>query len=418
VLHALASWQPFEGSRDAQGKTVNRVGREESMLSGTYEFLPQDRVIFGRPASEAVVETADRMAKRRLLIVASKTLSRKTNVVSKIQVALAERCVGVFDECIEHVPRASVLSLAAAVRKREPDLIVTVGGGTPIDTVKVMLLAVAADIVDESGFDAIRIRVDAQGARVVPTIKDPPLRQIIVPTTLSGAEFSNLGGCTDPARKVKDLYTGRLIGGQVVILDPAATLYTPAGLWLSTGIRAVDHAVETVCSRKPQPFTDATCIHALRVLSKSLPANCANPVDLAGRLDSQLAVWLATTGLGRVDWGASHGIGHQLGAVANVPHGHCSCVMLPSVLRWNRPVNAAQQAVVAQALGAKDGDAATAVAKLAETLGQPTRLRDVGVRPEHYDAIAAGAMQNVFVRSNPRPITEPAQIREILEMAW
>jgi maleylacetate reductase len=388
------------------------------MLSGTYEFLPQDSVIFGRPASEAVVETADRMAKRRLLIVASKTLSRKTNVVSKIQVALAERCVGVFDECIEHVPRASVLSLAAAVRKREPDLIVTVGGGTPIDTVKVMLLAVAADIVDESGFDAIRIRVDAQGARVVPTIKDPPLRQIIVPTTLSGAEFSNLGGCTDPARKVKDLYTGRLIGGQVVILDPAATLYTPAGLWLSTGIRAVDHAVETVCSRKPQPFTDATCIHALRVLSKSLPANCANPVDLAGRLDSQLAVWLATTGLGRVDWGASHGIGHQLGAVANVPHGHCSCVMLPSVLRWNRPVNAAQQAVVAQALGAKDGDAATAVAKLAETLGQPTRLRDVGVRPEHYDAIAAGAMQNVFVRSNPRPITEPAQIREILEMAW
>ena len=388
------------------------------MLSGTYEFLPQDRVIFGRPASEAVVETADRMAKRRLLIVASKTLSRKTDVVSKIQVALAERCVGVFDECIEHVPRASVLSLAAAVRKREPDLIVTVGGGTPIDTVKVMLLAVAADIIDESGFDAIRIRVDAHGARVVPTIKDPPLRQIIVPTTLSGAEFSNLGGCTDPARKVKDLYTGRLIGGQVVILDPAATLYTPAGLWLSTGIRAVDHAVETVCSRKPQPFTDATCIHALRVLSKSLPANCANPVDLAGRLDSQLAVWLATTGLGRVDWGASHGIGHQLGAVANVPHGHCSCVMLPSVLRWNRPVNAAQQAVVAQALGAKDGDAATAVAKLAETLGQPTRLRDVGVRPEHYDAIAAGAMQNVFVRSNPRPITEPAQIREILEMAW
>jgi maleylacetate reductase len=399
-------------------KTVNRVEREESMLSGTYEFLPQDRVIFGRPASEAVVETADRMAKRRLLIVASKTLSRKTNVVSKIQVALAERCVGVFDECIEHVPRASVLSLAAAVRKREPDLIVTVGGGTPIDTVKVMLLALAADIVDESGFDAIRIRVDAQGARVVPTIKDPPLRQIIVPTTLSGAEFSNLGGCTDPARKVKDLYTGRLIGGQVVILDPAATLYTPAGLWLSTGIRAVDHAVETVCSRKPQPFTDATCIHALRVLSKSLPANCANPVDLAGRLDSQLAVWLATTGLGRVDWGASHGIGHQLGAVANVPHGHCSCVVLPSVLRWNRSVNAAQQAVVAQALGAKDGDAATAVAKLAETLGQPTRLRDVGVRPEHYDAIAAGAMQNVFVRSNPRPITEPAQIREILEMAW
>jgi alcohol dehydrogenase class IV len=388
------------------------------MLSGSYEFLPQDRVIFGRPAAEAVVETADRMAKRRLLIVASKTLSRKTDVVSKIQAALAERCVGVFDECIEHVPRASVLSLAADVRKREPDLIVTVGGGTPIDTVKVTLLTMGAGVTDEPGFDAMRIRVEADGSRVVPTIKDPPVRQIIVPTTLSGAEFSNLGGCTDPVRKVKDLYTGRLIGGQVVILDPATTVYTPPGLWLSTGIRAVDHAVETICSRKPQPFTDATCIHALQLLSKSLPANHANPDDLAGRLDSQLAVWLATTGLGRVDWGASHGIGHQLGAVANVAHGHCSCVMLPSVLRWNLSVNAAQQAIVAQALGAKDGDAAIAVAKLVEGLGQPTRLREVGVRPEHYDAIAAGAMQNVFVRSNPRPITNSAQVREILAMAW
>ena len=92
--------------------------------------------------------------------------------------------------------------------------------------------------------------------------------------------------------------------------------------------------------------------------------------------------------------------------------------MLPSVLRWNLLVNAAQQATVAQALGAKDGDAAMAVAKLVEGLGQPTRLREVGVRPEHYDAIAAGAMQNVFVRSNPRPITNSAQVREILAMAW
>ena len=154
------------------------------------------------------METADRMAKRRLLIVASKTLSRKTDVVSKIQAALAERCVGVFDECVEHVPRASVLSLAAAVRKREPDLIVTVGGGTPIDTVKVMLLTVAAGmtmsrVLMPCGF-ASRLTV----ARVVPTIKDPPLRQIIVPTTLSGAEFSNLGGCTDPVRKVKTSIPG------------------------------------------------------------------------------------------------------------------------------------------------------------------------------------------------------------------
>jgi alcohol dehydrogenase class IV len=388
------------------------------MLSGSYEFLAQDRVIFGRPAAEAVRETADRMGKQRVLIVASKTLSRKTDVVGNVRDALGGRCVGLFDECVEHVPRASVLALAAMVRALSPDLVVTVGGGTPIDTVKVMLLAIAAGVTDESNFDAMRIRVEADGRRIFPSFKDPPLRQIIVPSTLSGAEFSNLGGCTDPVRKVKDLYTGRLIGGQVVILDPAVTLHTPSWLWLSTGIRAIDHAVETICSRKPQPFTDATCIHALRLLSESLPANHTDQDNLDGRLESQLAVWLATTGLGRVDWGASHGIGHQLGAVANVPHGHCSCVMLPSVLRWNKQVNAEQQAVVARALGANDGDAATALSKLIETLGQPTRLRDVGVQRSHYDAIAAGAMQNVFVRSNPRPVNNPNDVHEMLDMAW
>ena len=388
------------------------------MLSGSYEFLAQDRVVFGRPAAEAVAETAERMGKSRLLIVSSKTLNRKVDVTPAIRRALGARCVGVFDECIEHVPRAGVLALLSEVQRLSPDLIVTVGGGTPVDTVKVTLAALATGVSDEAGFDSIRIRVDAAGKRVVPAIPEPPLRQVIVPTTLSGAEFSNLGGCTDPERKVKDLYAGRYIGGQAAILDPATTLHTPDWLWLSTGVRAVDHAVETICSRAPQPFTDATCIHALKLLSRSLPANRAEPQNLEKRLDSQLAVWLATTGLGRIDWGASHGVGHQLGAVAGVPHGYCSCVMLPSVLRWNRSVNAERQAVVADALGAPGGDAADAVAGLIADLGLPSRLRDVGVKRQHFDAIANGAMQNMFVRSNPRPVNDPAQVKEILELAW
>jgi alcohol dehydrogenase class IV len=195
-------------------------------------------------------------------------------------------------------------------------------------------------------------------------------------------------------------------------------VHTPAGLWISTGVRAVDHAVETVCSRRPQPFTDATGLYGLSMLGRALRRSHQEPGDLDARLDALLAVWLASTGLGRVEWGASHGIGHQLGAVANVPHGHCSCVMLPSVLRWNRPVNAERQALVAQALGAPGGDAADAVAALVRELGQPARLRDVGVRREHFDAIARGAMQNMMVRSNPRPVAGEGDVREILELAW
>lgn len=385
--------------------------------SGVYEFLAQDRVIFGRPAHEAVLETVIKIGKKRILIVASKTLSRKTDEVGRIMDVMGSRCIGVFDECIEHVPRESVLELANHVGKLNPDLIVTLGGGTPMDTVKVMLIILAEGVTEISGFDDLRIRTNEEGVKHIPVIKYPPLRQITIPTTLSSAEFSNIGGCTDRVRQVKDLYTGRYIGAQVVILDAAVTVNTPHDLWVSTGVRAIDYAVETVCSKGPQPFTDATCLQGLKMLSASLKVNHSTPMDLSARLESQLGVWLASTGLGRVEWGASHGIGHQLGAVANVPHGHCSCVMLPSVLTWNFNVNSERQKMAAIAMGRDDGNAAKAVSELVAALQQPSRLHDVGINRAHFPAIAKGTMQNMMVRSNPKPILAESNIYEILEIA-
>ncbi len=316
------------------------------------------------------------------------------------------------------MPRESVIACADAVRRAAPDLIVTVGGGTPIDTVKVALVCLAENLRDVAALGDYRVQVRPDGTRHVPAVGKPPVRQIVVPTTLSAAEFSNLGGCTDLARKVKDLYTGREIGVQVAILDPRVTIHTPDWLWLSTGIRAVDHAVETICSRAPQPFTDATCLHALAMLNRSLPRNKAMPSDLDAQLDSQFGAWLASTGLGRVEWGASHGVGHQLGAVADVPHGHTSCVLLPSVLRYNKPTNGEAQKQVATAMGRPNDEAADAIGDLISALGMPRTLRDVGVKKEHYDFIASGAMQNMMVRSNPRPISTPDQVKEILDLAW
>jgi len=386
--------------------------------SGTYVFLAQERVIFGKPASEAVAEEAARRDARRVFLVASKTLSRKTDTITRIRSTLGERFAGLFDETREHVPRDSVLAAAAAVRAANPDLIVTVGGGTPIDTVKVMLVCLAENITSTDALGEYYIRAKPDGTREVRPVRSPPMRQIIVPTTLSGAEFSNLGAAIDPVRQVKDLYTGREIGGDAVILDPAVTVHTPDWLWLSTGMRAVDHAVETICSRAPQPFTDATCLYGLEMLSRSLRRNHAARDDMEARLNSQLGVWLSTTGLGRVPWGASHGIGHQLGAVAGVPHGYCTCVMLPAVLRWNMSVNASQQAMVARALGNDGEDAADAVARLITDLGMPSRLRDVGVKREHFDAIASGALTNLFVTQNPRPVKRREDVLEILEAAY
>ena len=223
----------------------------------------------------------------------------------------------------------------------------------------------------------------------------------------------------DTVRHVKESYAHALMMPRAVILDPAVTIHTPEWLFLSTGIRAVDHAVEDICSINPTPFSDGASLHALRLLAAGLPAVKANSADLDARLNCQLGAWMSIMGSQNgVAKGASHGIGHVLGGTANVPHGYTSCIMLPHVLRFNQPVNADRQAWVSEALGRPHEKAADAVAALIAGLGLPATLRDVGVKPEQLDEIAAGSMHDRWVHTNPRKIDGPAAIRELLDAAW
>jgi len=386
--------------------------------SGMHEFLAQDRVIWGRPAAQAAADEVGRRNAKRVFIVTGRTLNRKTDAVERIRAALGARCVGTFDECVEHTPCASVIAAAEAARAVEPDLVLTVGGGTAIDTVKVMLIAIAHGLTKPEQLSEFHLRLNPDGSRHAPAIKPLPFRQIVVSTTLGGAEFSDLGGCTDPVRKVKDAYAGREIGAATVILDPEITAHTPDWLWHSTAIRAIDHAVEGICSVQHSPFIEATSLHALRLLSKALVRTKAAPGDLAARLVSLQAAWLAALGILRVPYGASHGIGHSLGAVTGMSHGYTSCVMLPHVMRWNWEVTESQQARIAEALDRADGDAAGAVSDLVLALGLPARLRDQKVGKGQFAAIAAGAMGNMWVRSNPRAFRDASEIERLLEVAW
>ena len=245
------------------------------------------------------------------------------------------------------------------------------------------------------------------------------MRSIAIPTTLSAGEFSASAGCTDTARHVKESFGHPLMMPRTVILDPGVTVHTPEWLFLSTGIRAVDHAVEDICSVNGQPIAEGASYHALRLLGRGLPAVKAEPANLEARLDCQIGAWMSMVGSQTgVSKGASHGIGHVLGGTADVPHGYTSCVMLPHVLRFNHPVNADKQARVSEALGRPDEPAADVVAGLISALGLPTRLRDVGVKPEQLDVIAEGSMHDRWIHTNPRKIDGPAVVRTLLDAAW
>jgi len=262
------------------------------------------------------------------------------------------------------------------------------------------------------------MRVDADGTRHTPQPRMPPCRQIAVPTTLSGAEFSDMGGCTDTRNGTKQGYTGTYIGAAAVILDPRITLHTPERLWLSTGVRALDHAVESLCSINAQPLVDATSVRALSLLGSALMRYTVDPHDLQARLDAQLGAWLAATGIRRTDYGASHGLGHALGADAGVPHGFTSCVLLPTVMRYNADVCAGPLAEVAAALGDGSRAAADQIEALIARLGLPTRIGQLGIERSRLELIAQKGMAIPWVRTNPRPIDKVSQLVEILEAAW
>jgi maleylacetate reductase len=389
------------------------------MDRGTHRFPPMDRVVYGVPLAEALAEEIRIRDSRAVYVMASGTLNRETDVIDTVRDVLGNRLAGVCAKIGAHTPRVDVVAAANEARAAGADLVLTVGGGSVTDAAKMVGLCLGNDVTAPEQLDAFRAWITPEGKNERPPTKPPGVRFVAVPTTLSAGEFTSFAGCTDTARHLKESYGTELMMASAVILDPAVTIHTPEWLFLSTGIRAVDHAVENICSIHPTPFSDGMSLHALRLLSRGLVAVKANPGDLAARLDCQLGAWMSIMGAHNgVPMGASHGIGHVLGGTADVPHGYTSCVMLPHVLRFNEPANAARQAIVADALGLPGGKAADAVAALIARLGLPGTLRGVGVKAEQLDAIAQRSMHDRWVHTNPRKIDGPPVVRELLDAAW
>ena len=332
------------------------------MLSGVYRFPAMESVVFGKPFVEALAQEVDRLEARAVFILASGTLDRETDTVDRVRRMLGNRLAGVCAKIGAHTPRTDVVAAANAAREAGADLIVTLGGGSVTDAAKMVGLCLGNGVTEPSQLDRYRAQIAADGTTRRPEIKAPSVRSIAIPTTLSAGEYTASAGCTDTARHVKESYGHPLMMPRIVILDPDVSVHTPEWLFLSTGIRAVDHAVEDICSINGQPIAEGASFHALRLLGSGLPAVKADPSNLEARLDCQIGAWMSMVGSQTgVSKGASHGIGHVLGGTAGVPHGYTSCVMLPHVLRFNHPVNAGKQARVSEALGRPDEPAAEVV---------------------------------------------------------
>ncbi len=387
-------------------------------VSGVFQNVPIDRVVYGRPASSVLAEEAIRCGATSVFLMVSRTLDRETPWVHEMRAALGNRYAGSFDGMPSHTPRDSVLSAAAMAREAKADLIVTFGGGSLTDAGKMVRLALRHDIVDVAGFDRFAIQVLPDGRRVTPAFEGPTIPQIAIPTTLSAGDFNAVAGATDTRTMLKEVFHHPAMIPRTIVLDPAVTVRTPEWLWLSTGIRALDHAVESVCAINADIRSTSESLGAIRLLTRALPRTQNDPSDLNARLEAQLAMWMSMEhhryGVSK---GASHGIGHVLGGTCNVPHGYTSCVMLPYAMRYNLPANADKQALVAEAMGHPGRPAADVLHDFIAGLGMPRTLSAVGVTPDRFETIAKAALLDHYLHTNPRPIHSADDIMEILRAA-
>lgn len=381
------------------------------MAASLHQWPAQGRVHHGAALADVLPREVSDAA--RIVLVTTRSLASGA-LAARAAEAIGPRLAGTFATMRAHSPVEDVLALAALLREAEADLVVALGGGSVIDGSKVACLAVWRGISEAGSLIAAAA---SRGAAPGNWDGAPPAPRIVaVPTTLSAAEFAPHAGYTDLAAGRKYRALDPWMVPRAVILDPAATLETPAELLLSSGIRAFDHAAERWCSTEPSPFSDAVSRQAMLMLAEALPRIRRHPEDLAARGTAQQAAWLSVMGgWAGVPVGASHGIGYILGAARGVPHGVTSCLMLHAVMRWNAPVNEQRQRDIAHLLGGEE--AGPAIEAFVRGLGLPTRLSEQGIDAADIPGLAARWTGDAPIATNPRPVRSAEDVAAILRLA-
>jgi alcohol dehydrogenase class IV len=378
-----------------------------------------DRVVFGQDAASALAAEVSRLSKRRVFLMVSRTLNSTTSEIDKLCTALGGSFCGLYDQIPQHTSRQGAVDAARAACAVNADLVVAIGGGSVIDAAKIMLICMEHQIFEPEGLDGFEIKIGPDRVPIRPTYRAPSIRMIAIPSTLSGGEYN--AGClvTDTKRKLKQTFFHPMMMPLTIILDPALALCAPETLWLGSGTRAIDHAIEALCSQNGTPLVDACVLRGIELMASTLPESKTNPDNVQLRGQCQIASWLCSAGLqARVWMGASHAIGHVLGGSFGVAHYLCTPVMMQGVLRYNQPATQQAQSQLAKALGSSGGSAVDALGDFFLKLGLPTRLGDVGITDDKFETISRITMQEeMFIHTNPRSVTKWEDVRDILRLA-
>jgi len=374
-------------------QVLSGVSAEAPPVSGEFAFTRLERVIFGPGCISRLGQELQLRSVERAVIVTGKSLSR-SELLSRVREAVGGCCAGVFAGTAQHAPGETVRALTRELERLDADAVVSFGGGSAIDSAKVA----AASLMN--GRDMV---AEASGLKLAdafrPTERGRELLHIAVPTTLSAAEMTPGGGVTDTKTRVKQGVVDPRLQPKVVIYDPELTRDTPDWLWVATGMRALDHAIEAAYSVRHQGFVDALATQAIELLRRHLPASLGpwDAVRIAHRGECQIAAWCSLYGGFNTGLGLSHAMGHQIGPMWNIPHGVTSCITLAHAMRFMASVVPERFGPIARGLGIgfDAADARTAAGNCADRVQRfiagfdvPHSLREAGLRREDLQRVA------------------------------
>jgi len=381
----------------------------------SFLFFCPTRIVYGVKSAGDVAMELRNLGCDKAVVVTDRFLYESTDLVKNVEKTLGDLCSGVFAD----VPSDSGLHIVNQGYKFAHDRgvqgVVSVGGGSVIDTAKgiALLLREGGELQDYQGFQMLTRKVAPH---------------VCLPTTAgTGSEVTYVAVIKDHEKKQKLLFGDHHLVPDVAILDPLLTVDLPPHLTAATGMDALSHAVEAITSSQREPIADALGLHAIRVISRWLPTAVKSGADVNARGHMLVAATMAGAAFSNAQVGLVHAIAHTVGARHGVHHGLANAVAMPYVMRFNNTDVAEQQNTIADALGVDTRGmpveqaglaAADAVARLNAELGLPATLKDAGVPEDDLEACAQVALSDGAIIYNGRPVFDPAEVLAVLRKAW
>lgn len=387
-----------------------------------FEFAAPSKVRFGLGCLEQLVPYLETVGSKRVMIVCG-TKFKETRHFSRISHLLGSLLVATYDSVIPHPTLDSCETAGELARNANVDTILSVGGGSSIDTGKAVTLLRE----HSTKLRDYLVSYDPMKGISVKEFSGTPYRHLAIPTTFSSAEANGSAAVVEPDSRRKLILWSDASLPSAIFLDPNLVSTLPKEMRAASGMNTLAHGIETMYSLGLQPFSEVLAIGSLELIKNNLPKCVHNEGDLEAVGMMQIASVMAGFAYANAVVSLHHAICHVLGATFDIHHGIANSIMIPYVMRDMINYVPTQIARVGYKLGLvpSNTDHIEAARKTVDwveqfrlTVGAPQRLRDVGVPRDKLPFVAEETMNDWVAFQGLRKIEGPKEIESILESAW